>query len=295
VAEQPKSLILMEGFASIHGLFVPDELSQEAVLVEFEPGLEIIRLDAETQRLMYQTETIRRVGGLRWNEHYFAVRVRFEAAAEGEARLTAQQRANALLKSVLDCLRLFQAGQLYYGGIIHRSVARTGPVDIFSCGWPDTRVALYPLQTRENIDALAKLWSMLRDRGVRDRQFVTLAVRWFSLGAESTRITDKVIFLMTAAEALFQAGPLSNKSEQIANAAVKLGLNPVQHEDVHNHLKDSYELRNDILHKGHLTSWRSASGQRLSPSELQDFVEITTAHMRTAIRAVIEGIIRRLS
>jgi hypothetical protein len=167
MAEEIEPLVTMEGLASIHGLFVPDELSQGPVLVELEPGLEISRLDAETERLMYQTEPIRRVGGFRWSDHYFAVRLRFDTPAEGEGRQRAQRRANRLIRSALDCLRLFQAGHLYYGGIIHRPIARNGPVDIFPRPWSDTPVALYPLSTQADIDGLAKLWSILRNRTVR--------------------------------------------------------------------------------------------------------------------------------
>src|SRR5947207_3364424 len=123
MAEQPQSLLPMQGFASIHGLFVPDELLHGSVLVELEPGLEICQLDGETEGLMYQTETIRRVAGFRWSDHYFAVRVRFDAPVEGEARQGAQRRANRLIGRVLECLRLFQSGQLNYGSRIQRLVS----------------------------------------------------------------------------------------------------------------------------------------------------------------------------
>src|SRR6476469_583104 len=106
MAEDDPPTTAMEAFASIHGLFVPEGLLRGVRLVELEPGVEIVELDAGTQRTMYETETIRRVSGFRWSERFFAVRVQDNAPAAGDARDRARERANSVLRSALDCLRL---------------------------------------------------------------------------------------------------------------------------------------------------------------------------------------------
>jgi hypothetical protein len=286
LTEAASRTIETEALASIHSLFVSDELLRGDVLVELEPGVQIAQVDVETQRVMYQTETIRRIGGSRWTDRVFAVRVQFDAPAEGDARQRAQERTNRLLRHALDCLRLCRPDRIYYGGIIHRATSR---VDHFHWPWPDNLLPMYPFDSQADIDRVARLWSLMRSRAVRDRQFLALAIRWFSSSAEAASLEDEMIFLMTAAEALFRAGVvLSRKGEHIANAAVALGLSSIQGENVHQHLMDSYDLRNEVLHEGHVAGWRPTSGERLSPNELVEFVAIASAHVRTAVRTLLE-------
>jgi hypothetical protein len=282
------AIVSAEAFASIHGLFVRDELPSGEVLVELDPTVHLVQLDAETERLMYQTETIRRVGRIRWSDRHFAVRILFDLPPEGDARQRTQERINRLMQDVLDCFRLYQAGRIYYGGIIHRAISREGAIDLFHRAWSENPAGVYPLTDQASVDGLARLWSTMRSRAVRDRQFLTLARRWFSGSAEASRVEDRIISLMTAAEALFQAGAItSRKGEHIADAAGDLGLATVDGGDLRQHLLDSYALRNEILHEGHMGRWRPKGAQRLSPSELSKFVEVTSNYMRAAIREVL--------
>lgn len=282
------AIVPAEAFASIHGLFVPDELMSGEVLVELEPTVYLVRLDAETERLMYQTETIRRAGGIRWSDRHFAVRVLFDLPPEGDARQRSHERVNRLMQDVLDCLRLYQSGSIYYGGVIHRASSREGAINLFHRAWPEISAGVYLLTDQASVDGLARLWSTMRSQAVRERQFLTLARRWFSGSAEASRVEDRIISLMTAAEALFQAGTItSRKGEHIADAAEDLGLAAADGGDVRQHLLDSYALRNEILHEGHMGKWRPKGGQRFSAGELYDFVEVTSVHMRAAIREVM--------
>jgi hypothetical protein len=281
------AIVPAEAFASIHGLFVPDELASREVVVELEPAVHLVQLDAETERLMYQTETIRRVGRVRWSDRHFAIRVLFDLPPEGDTRHRVQEQVNGRMQDVLDCFRLYQAGHIYYGGIIHRAINREGAIELFHRAWPENSAGVYPLTDQASVEGLARLWSLMRSPAVRGRQFLTLARRWFGGSAEASRVEDQIISLMTAAEALFQAGIVtSRKGEHIADAAANLGLAAVEGEDVRQHLLDSYALRNEILHEGHMGKWRPKSGQRLSRRELRDFVDVTSAHVRAAIREV---------
>lgn len=279
-----------EAFASIHGMFVPDALLREGRLVELEPGTEIVELDAETQSVMYQTETIRRVSGFRWSDQFFAVRVQYSAPADGDARERARDRTNQVLRTALDCLRLHQPGRIYYGGTIHRAVSRVGAIEIFHSPWPENPAALYPLADQGGIDGLARLWTLMRSRPARERQSLALAIRWFSHSADVARLEDWIISLMTSAEALFQVGK-GSKGAQIAAAAAALQLPSLRGEDVTRHLIDSYELRNEVLHEGHAGGWRPTAGRRLSADELAEFVLLTSMHVRAAVRTTLERVV----
>jgi hypothetical protein len=229
VTDEPSTAY--EAFASISGLFIVDGLIADSLLLEFEPGLQVRELDDETQRWMYQTETVRRSGGRLFTDRVIAARYLFHKSLDSDRATKEVRRVNQLLQSVLECFRIYKPGRLYFGGIIHRRLTRDGAIDVFPRPWPENPLVLYPIESRTDIEGLAQLWTAMRSRNVRDRQHIDLARRWYSNSVETGRLEDRVISLMTAAEALFRIGPEErSKAQQIAQRVAALGIQPVENE-----------------------------------------------------------------
>jgi hypothetical protein len=220
-------------------------------------------------------------------DRYLAVRAQFAVSENAGQSQRRRDRANATLQRVLDSLRVFQRGYIYFGGIIHRQVNREGSVELFHRRWPENPIAFYPLLSRETLEEFREFWAQMQSRAVRERQHLNLGIRWFSGSEEAAGIDDRLISLMTAAEALFRAGDIEKKAEHLSREIAKLNLAPIRDEVVEAHISDSYRLRNEILHSGHSGGWRPKGSRRLTPDELLAFVHVTSEHVRGAIRSVI--------
>ena len=270
-------------YASTHGLLVPDELVNQGPIVKFGDGLEIVQLDEETQRLMYMTETIRRISGFRWSEQHFAIRYEYTLPTTEEHHELQREKANRNIDRLVQTLRIFKPGRFYIGGIIHKGDTPVFPS--FSRPWPKNPFALYPLENVEEITRLVKFWSATSSRKVRERPNLQFAMRWFADSGDAGPVEDRVIKLMTAAEALSGAGTQHRKADRIAEVIGHL-LSNVS-DALKDRVRDAYRLRNEILHTGHIGQWRLSNGQKLAPAELDDFVLAVEADIRAALRQEI--------
>ncbi len=240
---------------------------------------------------MYVTETVRRSGGRMFTDRVIAVKRLFRKPLDPQRAAFEVRRVNRLLQCVLDCFRLYKPGRLYFGGILHRRATREGAIDVFPRQWPESPLVLYPLEGSADIGGLRQLWRAMRSKTVRGRQYLELARRWYSSSADANRIEDRVISLMTAAEALFQIGPdEQRKGERMAEKAVALGVQSVAGEDVSSQLRASYDLRNHIIHRGHAGHWRNGHSDRPTAAEVEQFVQVTSETIRSALVVAIQGL-----
>lgn len=286
MAEDTDLTVEREALASIHGLILPEDLLDAEIVLELEPGLSVVNLDTHTQRLMHQTETVRRVGIFRWGERLPAVRLLYHAPpSPPESEADSAERANDVLQQVLERLRVYRPGSIYFGGIIHRKVHEQGAIELFHRPWIAKVMPLYLLSDHYDLRGFAEFWRVAQSAEVRNLQHIALAVRWFSTSLETRRTDDAVICIMTSLESLFTAGTRSQKGRHIAESAAALFSSSPERQEIHDIFADTYRLRNDILHKGHSYQWRPHPAGR--DIEVPELVDQATHYARRCIALVI--------
>jgi hypothetical protein len=160
--------------APIHGLFVLDNIVSRDVregnspLVKLADDLEIGQLSAEDQQHLYRIEAVRRVGGSLHSDRYYAVKARYEASGDGNEIHRIQQNINNLIDMVLQVMRVFKDGPVYFGGIAHWvTEPLTRVTNIVPKSWPELPFALYPLDEPLCITELRELWLAVHSRQVK--------------------------------------------------------------------------------------------------------------------------------
>jgi hypothetical protein len=266
-------------------LFVPDELVASDLIADLGRGLSIVQLDAETERLMYMVEAIRRVGGLRWSDKHFAIRCDYTLPAAEQQHEARREKVNREIDRVVQTLRIFKAGRFYLGGIIHRGATSQATFQRYARSWPENVLAIYMLENRSEIEEVVQLWTAIDNRKVRERPNLQFAIRWFADAGDSEIVEDRVIKLMTAAEALTGAGTETRKSDWIVDVISR--LHPSSSDELKNRIRDAYRLRNEILHTGHLGQWRLLNGSKMTPAQIGDFVTAVEGDIRIALRTEI--------
>lgn len=274
--------------APVHGLFIPDEILNEAIingvdpLVKLSDVLEVIQLSDEEQRRLFTIEAIRRVGAPRWTDRYFAMRVRYRAPKEGVEQQSAQVVANDTIEQLLQVMRVFRPGVIYLGGLAHWiEEPFTGVTILTPKSWPENLFALYPLDNKECFTELEAFWQAIQCPNVRAN--ISLAMRWFSKACELSRVDDKLIDLMIAAESLSRRSG-KEKATHIAATIVKL-LSPTNPErpQAEEAVIAAYKLRNALVHEGKVTSeWRKKFGSNFQDESA--LVHKIEAYVREALR-----------
>jgi hypothetical protein len=260
----PEKAFQWVAVAPIHGLFISDEIMDEDILnghsplIKLSDVLDVVQLSDEEQKRLFMIEVIRRVGAPRWTDRYFAIRMRYRGPKEGVGQQSAQTAANDKIEQLLQVMRVFKSGGLYLGGIAHWiEEPFTGMINFMSKSWPDNFLPPFSLDKRECITELEAFWQAIQSPDVRARQHISLATRWFSKACELSRIDDKLINLIIAAESL-SGSPKGEKATRIATSIVQL-MSPTNPEM--SHAKEAmiaaYRLRNYVVHEGGVTNdWR---------------------------------------
>jgi hypothetical protein len=176
------------------------------------------------------------------------------------------------------------AGVIYLGGLAHWiEDPFTGMTNFTHKSWPENSVALYPLNNKRCLTELESFWQAIQSPTVRAKQYISLAMRWFSKACELSRIDDKLINLMIAAESLSRLSQ-KEKATPIADTIVQLLL-PTNPERPHakEAMVAAYKLRNALVHEGKVTSeWRKKFGYKFQDESV--LVQKIEAYIREALR-----------
>lgn len=280
-----------EALASIDGLFLPDDLrKRRPSVIEFFERINLIELDSDTEKLMFQTETIRRVGSMRWGDKCYALHVPYEFESDDPVkRCIKSAQINKKLQEMLECLRIHQSGMIFYGGIIHRRRDRGGEVDIFHIPWHQQPVFPYAFHNSEELEKFGEFWKKVRT--IRNRHYITLALRWHSRSFDFQALEDRVITIMVALEALTRPPKSADKkADYIASTVVDILSGLANRDEIKNKILNFYNLRNEVIHRGDATSWIMKDGNKPSREELNNFVNEGVELVRQAINAYIRSV-----
>lgn len=233
--------------APLHNFFVPDTVMNERIEGGAEPlamlndSETVVYLTKEDEKRLTHLELIRRMGRARWSDRPFAIVVTYQVE-DGEDNLR-QSEATMKVEQILESMRVFAAGDLYIGGIAYLPRIPSGVTSMTFRSWPQT-FAPWPVADANFITNLIDFHD--RRKLIADPR-LELACHWYSRAVEETRIDDKLISLMTAAEAIVR--PTGQyKGRQIADF-----ISPAFAADqarTHALLSDAYRLRNSYVHQG---------------------------------------------
>ncbi len=287
------TLLSWVGVAPIHSLFVVDHLVNEDIkesrspLIRFSEDLEIGQLTVEEQQHLYRIEIIRRVGGSLHSDRYFAAKARYKAPFDGELLQVKQNEINDLLESILQTMRVFRDGPVYFGGLAHWvEQPFTGVTNLMSRSWPELPFALYPLDDAHCLSELEKFWQAVQSNRVKLQRHITVSMRWFSRACEVNRPDDRLINLMIAAEALSRP-PKGEKATLISSHIQSVISDAsINGQRVLDAMVAAYKLRNDLVHEGAATAkWNLKYGH--VSSDLNSLVHEVEGYIREALRNTI--------
>ena len=199
--------------------------------------LALIAMDSGPRELMAQTATMRSVGAIQWGDMPYALHTAYDDSPNDSM----VDAANQLLGSALYALRVHQAGRLYFGGIVQLSASKPAR-RFFQRPWPANSFAVYSITTKEEFGELRDFWTTFRS-AIATNARLTLACRWFAKAAEAGGVEDRIILLMTAAEALFSlAKTTRGKGSGIVERAK--ATDPALGDKDATALENAYRLRN---------------------------------------------------
>lgn len=138
----------------------------------------------------------------------------------------------------------------------------------------------------DDVAALTETWGQLSDEGVKRHKELGVALRRYSDAADRERRDDALIDLMIAAEALFLPGIRDELKYRLALRAAffiaeDMGLS---RRDVFSHMSRAYNARSILAHGGSLRDLKLADGTHVP---LDEFVRVTTDHLRVALRKAV--------
>lgn len=279
-----------EAIAPLQGLFI------NAPVIKFSDDLEISQLTPEEERQVHVIEVVRRYGP-RWTDRHYAVRAKYrlpKVVVQDQSEISDQEKAeaeakqaevNERIEEVIHTLRVFRQGTLHYGGVVHRADNWPfgGAINISGKSLEST-YGIYPLDSDGDIDELKGFWNEVQSAKAKGHKFLTVAMRRFSYGCERHRIEDKVIDLMISAEAFSQASASGKKGEHIADYVSSFAT-AGERSKVRDHVRESYRLRNVIMHEGDVAGWLTKYSMGIG--DLYTFLGMTEHYLRAALRGTI--------
>lgn len=310
--EYPRHLVFEEEwfgslYVALERAFYEDSFSCEAIaplqglftntpVIKFSDDLEISQLTAEEEKQVHVIEVVRRYGP-RWTDRLYAVRAKYrlpkvivrdqsEISEQEKAAAEAKQaEANERVEEVIHTLRVFKQGTLNYGGVVHRADNWPfgGAMNISGKSLEST-YGIYPLDSDADIDELQGFWDEVQSAKAKGHHFLTVAMRRFGYGCERHRIEDKIIDLMISAEAFSQASAVVKKGKHIADY-VSSSAPAGERSKVRQHIRESYRLRNAIMHEGGASGWLTDNS--MSIGDLYTFLGMTEHYLRAALRGTI--------
>jgi hypothetical protein len=293
-----------EAIAPLQGWFISDAVQQhhnDGALLRLSDEVEIRALSPQEKRCVYQLELVRRQG-LQWTDQTFAITVKYrvpkilmrlEAEDSPQQQATAEQRvfeANDRIDELLQTLRIFREDNIRQGGVLHRvnSPVFAQVCRIFSKPLADplaNALSLYVIQDAKDLESLKHLWQSVQSAKAKGFRSLIVAMRRFSDADERHHVEDRIIDLMISAEALAQASNSRKKGETIA--AYIASHSPLnERQAVLSHMRDTYRLRNSIMHEGDASAWLTK--KHMQPHDLRPFVGTAETYLRHALRARIQ-------
>lgn len=236
--------------APLHNFFVPDTLMSDAIrsgtepLIRFHDTAAIYYLNEEAEKQMMSWQIMRTILRMRSQDHEFAICVRYEVDNSVADYHPIQATVTERVEKILESMRVFQSGLIYLGGIAQNPLPATGVTDLVHKSWP---LSSFPWAI-EDANFITALVDFHKRRTDRANARFNMAIHWFSRAVEETRIDDKLLSLMTAAEVIVRPTRRENKRDQIASHIS--AASPVDEQRISNLLKDAYRLRNDYVHDG---------------------------------------------
>ena len=295
--------VTCEAIAAVQGWCLSGELQQRSAntpLIKFSDDLQISQLSVEEEKAVHLMELVRRYG-LRWTDRLYAIRATYqrpkvvlrmdeeiapdlEQAAEGEF-----VQINDRIEEVLETLRVFRKGSIRQGGIYHRvnSWLVSGIMRNMRKPLADPIANLNPmyvLETQQDVNELEGFWQSVQKAKAKGHRFLNVAMRRFAESNERHHVEDRLIDLMIAAEALAQASSSKGKGDVIAEY-VATHVVETDKTKVRTVMRDTYRLRNSIVHDGDASRWLSGTGKQ--PGDVIVVASTAEEYLREALKKTV--------
>jgi hypothetical protein len=192
--------------------------------------------------------------------------------------------ASQLLLEILTVFRLFKKGAVTIPGVV---TVHGGGGQMFGplAPLPTIHGSDYTLDDNEASELVA-LWSNLRGPALKRRHFIQTAVRRFLYAGERTRVEDRFVDLMIAAEAMFlgekrKGETTTELTHKIATRfAYFLAKDAPTRRKRFEHMKNAYGARSSIVHGDRPKNLKREQ-------DLVAFTDTTAEYLRDALRAMI--------
>ena len=295
--------VTCEAIAPVQGWFLSEELQQRSgntPLIRFSDDLQIRQLSVEEEKAVHLMEFVRRYG-FRWTDRLYAITATYQRAKlvlriDEEIAPDVEHAAeeeflqiNDCIEEVLETLRVFRKGNIRQGGIYHRvnSWLVSGVMRNMRKPLADPIANLNPmyvLETQQDLNELEDFWQSVQKAKAKGHRFLNVAMRRFAESNERHRVEDRLIDLMIAAEALAQASSSKSKgdvmAEYVATHVVETDKNKVR-----TVMRDTYRLRNSIVHDGDASRWLSGTGKQ--PGDVIVVASTAEEYLREALKKTV--------
>ncbi len=203
-----------------------------------------------------------------------------------EADQTPRRDVAAEFTEILNAMRLYKGEPISLPGIMtFYRMDRGGSARGFGAlaPLPPIYQPTYKLDEPEGAELVA-LWDQMRDPAVAKREFLGTAARRFTYAGERTRIEDRFVDLIVAAEAMF----LGEQEESTTEIAFRISTRFAHFFEIpgttrrerYEHMKLAYGIRSKIVHGGKRKKLKT-------PKELEDFTNLTATYLRRCLREMI--------
>jgi Apea-like HEPN len=194
-------------------------------------------------------------------------------------------RWSTLIEEAVHVLRLFKPGHVSARGAVGFTPG-VGAYHGFPIAHasPNVPSGVYVVSASE-APLLRTLWEAAQSNRVRRIKPLQIALRRFGFGGERIRSEDRLIDLVIAAEAVFLAGEHQESAHKLAlRSALMLGGIVGQPNEIFRTMKRAYDARSKVAHGSAVPELKFANGE---PASLDDYVELVSAYMRTALKSLI--------
>ena len=292
-----------EAIAPVQGWYLSgplQERSSNTPLIKFSDDLEISQLSAEEEKAVHSMELVRRYGP-RWTDHLYAIKATYprpKVLMRNDEEFSLEQqnsaedefvRINDRIEEVLQTLRLFKPGRIRQSGVFHRVNGWWVSTIIRTFGKPladpiANLNPMYVLETEQDLNDLEEFWQTVQRAKAKGQGFLNIALQRFAESTERHSVEDRVIDLMRAAETLSKAGASPTKRGVIAKYVASHVVEPDKTK-VQDHMRETYKLRNSIVHDGDASIWLKKTGKR--PEDLLLMVNTAEEYLREALKKTV--------
>jgi hypothetical protein len=295
--------VTCEAIAPVQGWCLSEELQQRSgntALLKFSDDLQIRQLSVEEEKAVHLMELVRRYG-FRWTDRLYAITATYQRAkvilrideeiAPDVEHASEEEfvQINDRIEEVLETLRVFRKGSIRQGGIYHRvnswlvsGIMRNMRKPL---AYPIANLnPMYVLETQQDLNELEDFWQSVQKAKAKGHRFLNVAMRRFAESNERHRVEDRLIDLMIAAEALAQASSSKSKGDVMAEY-VATHVVETDKTKVRTVMRDTYRLRNSIVHDGDASRWLSRTGKQ--PGDVMVVASTTEEYLREALKKTV--------